>query len=85
MSSGKDNAGRASTFSLELLQVSPEMPFCGKPLMESRIGERAQCVVLGIEHEGKTTMNPTAEAILCQGDTLILAGETEKIKGLLIS
>ncbi|MEE3447067.1 MAG: cation:proton antiporter [Bacteroidales bacterium] len=85
VSSGKDNAGRASTFSLELLQVSPEMPFCGKPLMESRIGERAQCVVLGIEHEGKTTMNPTAEAILCQGDTLILAGETEKIKGLLIS
>ncbi|MBR4677762.1 MAG: cation:proton antiporter [Bacteroidales bacterium] len=85
VSSGKDNAGRASTFSLELLQVSPEMPFCGKPLSESRIGERAQCVVLGIEHEGKTTMNPTAEAILCQGDTLILAGETEKIKGLLIS
>ncbi|MBQ1884334.1 MAG: cation:proton antiporter [Bacteroidales bacterium] len=85
VSSGKDNAGRASTFSLELLQVSPEMPFCGKPLSESRIGERAQCVVLGIEHEGKTTMNPTAETILCQGDTLILAGETEKIKGLLIA
>ena len=85
VSSGEDNAGRASTFSLELLQVSPEMPFCGKPLCASRIGERPQCVVLGIEHEGKTTMNPPAEAILCQGDTLILAGETEKIKGLLIS
>jgi K+/H+ antiporter YhaU regulatory subunit KhtT len=28
-------------------------------------------------------MNPTAEVILNAGDTLILAGETEKIKGLL--
>ena len=42
---------RASTFSLEQLQVLPEMPFCGKPLAESRIGELAQCVVLGIEHQ----------------------------------
>jgi len=83
VSSGKDNAGRASTFSLELLQVSPEMPFCGKPLSESRIGELAQCVVLGIEHDGNTTMNPTANDVLHEGDTLILAGETDKIKGLL--
>jgi CPA2 family monovalent cation:H+ antiporter-2 len=83
VSSDKDNAGRVSSFSLELLQVSPEMPFSGKPLSESRLGERAQCVVLGIEHEGKTTMNPTAEMIISEGDTLILAGETEKIKGLL--
>lgn len=77
------SAGRASTFSLELLPVLPEMPFCGKTLSESRIGERAQCVVLGIEHDGKTTMNPSAGEILGEGDTLILAGETEKIRGLL--
>jgi CPA2 family monovalent cation:H+ antiporter-2 len=81
--SGKDNDGRASKFSLELLQVSSEMPFCGKSLAESRIGELAQCVVLGIEHDGTTTMNPTATDILHEGDTLILAGETDKIKGLL--
>ncbi|MBO4244466.1 MAG: cation:proton antiporter [Bacteroidales bacterium] len=74
---------RASTFSLEQLQVLPEMPFCGKPLAESRIGELAQCVVLGIEHDGTTTMNPDAGVILCEGDTLILAGETDKIKKLL--
>ncbi|MBR4264438.1 MAG: cation:proton antiporter [Bacteroidales bacterium] len=77
------NIGRASTFSLELLQVLPGMAFCGKALSKSGIGERAQCVVLGIEHNGVTTMNPTAEVILNEGDTLILAGETEKIKSLL--
>ena len=74
---------KVSSFSLEQLQVSSEMPFCGKKLAESHLGEKAQCVVLGIEHEGQTTMNPTAEVILNAGDTLILAGETEKIKGLL--
>ncbi|MBR4324953.1 MAG: TrkA C-terminal domain-containing protein, partial [Bacteroidales bacterium] len=82
---GRENhsTGRTSTFSLEQLQVLPEMPFCGKALADSRIGELAQCVVLGIEHDGTTTMNPDAHVILCEGDTLILAGETDKIKKLL--
>ena len=83
-SASKTDAGRVSTFSLEQLQVQPGMSFCGKKLAESRIGELAQCVVLGIEHNGETTMNPTADAILNEGDMLILAGETDKIKGLLV-
>jgi CPA2 family monovalent cation:H+ antiporter-2 len=76
-------AATPASFSLELLQVLGGMPFCGSSLAESRIGERAQCVVLGIEHGGRTTLNPPADVILAEGDTLILAGETEKIKSLL--
>jgi CPA2 family monovalent cation:H+ antiporter-2 len=79
----KDAPALASTFSLERLRVAAGMPFCGQTLAESRLGERAQCVVLGIEHGGQTAMNPPAAAILNEGDTLILAGETEKIKALL--
>jgi len=75
--------GRVATFSLEQLQVSSEMSFCGATLADSKLGEKAQCVVLGIEHNGVTTMNPAADAILNEGDTLILAGETEKIRALL--
>ena len=82
-STSKSDNGRISTFSLEQLQVQSGMSFCGKKLAESRIGEMAQCVVLGIEHNGEISMNPAADAILNEGDTLILAGETEKIKGLL--
>jgi len=80
---GKQSAEAATTFSLELLPLLPGMPFLGRTLAESRIGERAQCVVLGIEHDGRTTMNPPAGAVLNEGDTLILAGEKEKIKALL--
>ena len=80
---GKTPEARAGAFSLELLKVLPEMPFCGRTLAESRIGERAQCVVLGIVHDGRTAMNPPAGSLLEAGDTLVLAGETEKIKSLL--
>jgi CPA2 family monovalent cation:H+ antiporter-2 len=80
---GKGPEARAPAFSLELLKVLPEMPFCGQSLAESCIGERAQCVVLGIVHDGRTAMNPPAGSILAAGDTLVLAGETEKIKSLL--
>ena len=82
---GKGNKpeARTPTFSLERLKVLPEMPFCGQTLAESRIGERAQCVVLGIVRDGGTTMTPTAASLLEAGDTLVLAGETEKIKSLL--
>jgi CPA2 family monovalent cation:H+ antiporter-2 len=80
---GKTQEARAPTFSLELLKVLPEIPFCGQTLAESRIGERAQCVVLGIVHDGRTAMNPPAGSLLEAGDTLVLAGETEKIKALL--
>ena len=80
---GTRSGGLAASFSLEHLQVLPGMPFCGQSLADSRIGERAQCVVLGIEHDGQTTMNPPASTLLAEGDTLILAGETEKIKSLL--
>ena len=80
----KNTENKVSTFSLEQLQVLPQMPFCGKSLAESHLSEKAQCVVLGIEHDGVTTMNPNASVILSEGDTLILAGEAAKIKGLLI-
>ena len=82
---GKGNKpeARTPTFSLERLKVLPEMPFCGQTLAESRIGERAQCVVLGIVRDGGAMMNPTAASLLEAGDTRVLAGETEKIKALL--
>lgn len=74
---------RRTSVSLEQLTVMSDMPFCGRTLAESKIREIAQCAVLGIEHEGVTTMNPDANTLLQEGDVLILAGEAEKIKTLL--
>ena len=81
--SAADKNHHRATVSLEQLLVQPAMSFCGKTLANSRLSEKGQCVVLGIEHEGVTTMNPAPDTLLNEGDTLILAGESDKIKSLL--
>ena len=70
-------------FTLEQFVVTAAMPFCGKSLAESHIKEKAQCAVLGIEHEGQTYMNPDASILLLEGDTVILCGEAPRIQKLL--
>ena len=79
----KGLASRRTAVSLEQLVVLPTMPFCGKTLADSRIRELAQCAVLGIEHDGVTVMNPDASVVIAEGDTLILAGESDKMQVLL--
>lgn len=74
--------GRRTVVSLEQIVVSSAMPFCGKTLAASGIREQVKCAVLGIEHEGVTTMNPDPSVLLCEGDTLLLAGEVDKISEL---
>ncbi|MBO6012219.1 MAG: cation:proton antiporter [Bacteroidales bacterium] len=74
---------RRTQVSLEQLVVKSDMDFCGKTLAESRIREKAQCAVLGIEHNGVTVMNPDASMVLAEGDTLLLAGESDQILQLL--
>ncbi len=70
-------------FTLEQFTITASMPFCGKTLAESHIKEKAQCAVLGIEHEGKTVMNPDANILLLEGDNVILCGEAPRIQKLL--
>ena len=70
-------------FTLEQFVVTASMPFCGKSIAESHIKEKAQCAVLGIEHEGQTYMNPDASILLLEGDTVILCGEAPRIQKLL--
>lgn len=70
-------------FTLEQFVVTASMPFCGKTIAQSHIKETAQCAVLGVEHEGHTFMNPDAQILLLEGDTVILCGEAPRIKNLL--
>lgn len=76
--------GRPRTpFTLEKIVITATMPFCGKTIAQSHIREKAQCAVLGIEHEGETYMNPDAQMTLSEGDTITLCGEAPRIKSLL--
>ncbi len=79
----QDLAARRPPVSLEQLVVTATMSFCGKTLADSHIREKANCAVLGIEHDGQLLMNPDANILIAEGDTLILAGEEEQIQKLL--
>ncbi len=78
----QDPESRRTTVSLEQLTVTPDMDLCGKTLAESHIREKAQCAVLGVEHDGQSSMNPDSSIVLSAGDTLILAGEADRIRAL---
>lgn len=81
--SHEESIRRRIPFTLEQFEVTSSMPFCGKTIAESRIKETAQCAVLSIEHEGHTFMNPDAQILLLEGDTVILCGEAPRIKQLI--
>lgn len=64
---------------LERFTIEAGNPLAGLTIMQSAIREKANCIVMGVEHEGKYIMNPEPTTVLHEGDTVIAAGETEKI------
>lgn len=74
---------RNEPITLQQFVITASMPFCDKPLQQSRIGELTQCAVLAISHNGEVNMAPTGETILHTFDTVILAGEAPRIREFL--
>lgn len=66
--------------SLEHLTVTSTDLFHGKSIIESGIRENAHCIIMGVERNGEYYMNPNPKMIIEAGDTLILAGETSRLK-----
>lgn len=69
---------------LRHVKVRQEMPFCGKPLRESRLREDFGCQVVGLEQEDGTFIVPEADHELRAGEVLWLVGEKENLIKLLI-
>lgn len=71
--------------SLEQLIIEENSLLEGKSIVESGIRDKAKCLVVGIEHEGETTMSPNIHTKFCIGDVVWVVGEKDKIKNLLQS
>ncbi len=71
--------------SVEQLIIDERSPLEGKSIVESGIRDKAKCLVVGIEHEGETTMSPNIHTKFCVGDVVWVVGEKDKIKNLLQS
>ncbi len=70
---------------LERFTITPDNQLIGTTLMQSGIREQAQCIVMGIERDGRRITNPDPSFEFQEGDIIIAAGETERIKQFVLS
>ncbi|MCR5497548.1 MAG: cation:proton antiporter [Paludibacteraceae bacterium] len=68
---------------IEQFQISEKSTLAGKSISQSGIKEHSKCMVVGIEHEGVTTMNPSPNTTIEQGDFIWIVGEAQKIQELM--
>lgn len=61
------------------IPLSDDSPLAGKNLIESNIGARTKCLVIGLEREGKQLVNPEASTTLLPGDIIWMLGEEKPI------
>ncbi|GHT38003.1 sodium:proton antiporter [Bacteroidia bacterium] len=64
---------------IELLEGSS---LIGQSALTSHLQDKLDCMLIGVEREGWSTMNPDLEVVFEVGDILWLVGEKEKIKRL---
>ncbi|MDX1689004.1 MAG: SLC13 family permease [Candidatus Promineifilaceae bacterium] len=77
------SAGTSSLYRLHerlvALRVPPGSPLAGKSLVESRLGDAFDLLVLGIVRDGETILMPPPTAELQAGDTLIVEGRLQDL------
>jgi len=61
------------------IPLSDKSPLTGKNLIESNIGAKTKCLVIGLERQGKQTVNPDADTILMADDVVWLIGEEKPV------
>ncbi|MDR1814993.1 MAG: cation:proton antiporter [Tannerella sp.] len=61
--------------------VEADSPLLGKTVRELNTRERAECMIIGIDRNGHTMSNFTADLMLEKGDVLWLAGEKDDVDG----
>ena len=70
---------RPPEVSLEQFIIEENTPLVGHSIRESGIRDKAACLVIGIERNGTSTMNPTPDTIFEEGDVVWIVGERDKL------
>jgi len=68
---------------MEELQVTDHSEFVGKNLIDSQIRQRFNLIIVAIKKaSGEMIFNPQPQAVLENGDTMILVGRSDGLDGL---
>ena len=79
-SSPSGSSQRRTHVTLERLPISAHSPLLGISIAASGIREQAHCLVVGVEHDGQLLTNPEPSLRFCEGDIVIIAGETKQLR-----
>jgi CPA2 family monovalent cation:H+ antiporter-2 len=60
-------------------------PLAGKNLIESNLGAKAKCLIVGLERGRQQTVNPDAGVVLEEGDVVWVVGEEKPVSKLIES
>ncbi len=66
--------------SLQSFTIDEHFPFIGQSLIDSRIGMKYNCMVIGIERESGSFMNPDPAIVFEENDLVWVVGEKEILK-----
>jgi CPA2 family monovalent cation:H+ antiporter-2 len=64
---------------LSQYEIENGSPLTGKTIKELKLRERTETLIVEIERNGKSIINFSSDFTLLEGDTLLLAGEQEKL------
>ena len=67
------------------IPLTKKSPLSGKNLIESNLGSKAKCLIVGLEREGKQIVNPEARLVLEEGDVVWVVGEEKPVSRLIES
>lgn len=79
-----DAEEREAPIKLRHLRVEAGMPFCGKPLRDSRLREDFGCQVVGLQDTDDSLKMPDADYALQAGDVLWVVGEQRDLLRLVM-
>jgi CPA2 family monovalent cation:H+ antiporter-2 len=67
--------------SLSQFEIEGDSPLLGKTIRELRLREKTETYIVGIDRDGESIVSFSSDFTFLEGDTLLLAGEQEKLDG----
>ena len=64
---------------IEQFNIEPDSPLIGRSIQQSDIRDKNACLILGIERDGKSMMNPPSHTVFKENDNVWVAGEYRQI------
>lgn len=67
---------------LQQFVVEERSPLVNRPLCDCNIRDKSKCLVVGVERDEDTIMNPSGSFVFREGDVVSVVGEKERVREL---